>query len=147
MLLKLFAGSILGLGLLLPGVAAEQKPLDCCAANLACCRANLPCCQSAAKAGCCAKGQKCCAEGMACCTVAHQTSAKRVASLTGAKACSCCAMKTTPKAGVQVADCCTAKLACCATKSACCSAKAKPACCQAGKKCCAENKACCTAQK
>ncbi len=49
MLLRLLAGSMLGLGLLLPAGTAEQKPLDCCSAKLACCQANLPCCQGSRK--------------------------------------------------------------------------------------------------
>jgi hypothetical protein len=63
MLVNLFVSAILGLGLVIPGVTAEQKPLDCCAAKLACCQQNLPCCQSATKPACCQKGAKCCAEG------------------------------------------------------------------------------------
>ena len=144
MLLQLIAGSILGLGLVFPGAGANQKPADCCALNLACCELNLPCCQGA-QADCCKSGQKCCAEGKSCCA-AHATVAKgstaKVAGL-----CACCAMKTAGKAGVQVADCCSAKLACCTSNSACCSANPKPDCCKAGAKCCAENKECCKTQK
>jgi len=85
MLIRLLAGSILGLGLLFPGAPAQQKPVDCCAAGLACCQANLPCCQGAAKAACCLKGQKCCSEGKACCTAAHKSGAKASVSLVGLK--------------------------------------------------------------
>src|SRR5579862_4518837 len=75
MLIKLLAGSILGLGLLFTGSAPKEKAVDCCAANLACCQANLPCCQGA-KAACCQTGQKCCSEGKACCSAAQKTGSK-----------------------------------------------------------------------
>jgi hypothetical protein len=157
MLVNLFVSAILGLGLVIPGVTAEQKPLDCCAAKLACCQKNLPCCQSATKPACCQKGEKCCAEGKACCMAAHQASVKgtfaQPVSLKGplataeTKTCSCCAMKSTTKTVAQIADCCKAKLACCDAKLACCSTDAKAACCQSGEKCCSDKKACCSAKQ
>src|SRR5271156_2148873 len=98
MLLKLLAGSILGLGFLVPTGTTEQKPLDCCSAKLACCQANLPCCQGAAKADCCQKRQNCCSEGKGCCTATHKSSAgnsatKPSVSLVSLKTC-CCGTKT-----------------------------------------------------
>jgi hypothetical protein len=60
MLTKLFAGSLLALGLLFAGVtAAAEKPQDCCAAKLACCAPRGGCCVADARLGCCDKGLKC----------------------------------------------------------------------------------------
>ena len=45
MFMKLFAGSLLGLGMLVSGaVSADQKSQDCCAAKLACCQPKSACC-------------------------------------------------------------------------------------------------------
>ena len=68
MFTKLFAGSLLVLGLLFTGAfAAGEKFKDCCSSNLACCKEMSACCVADAKLGCCEKGLKCCTENNGCC--------------------------------------------------------------------------------
>ena len=61
MFTKLFAGSFLALGLLLTGaVAADEKPKDCCSANLACCKEKSACCEAkSSQAHICLDGHRC----------------------------------------------------------------------------------------
>lgn len=145
MFTKMFAGSLLALGLLVARVAvSDDKPKDCCAANLACCKDKNACCEPKTRLGCCEKGLKCCAENKGCCAVVqkpgtegsasdhHEAKACCGPSKTAAKLSSCCAAKM----AASKADCCTMKLACCSDQTACCVAEAKTDCCENGLKCC-----------
>jgi hypothetical protein len=115
MMLKMFGGLALALGLGLAGTtsAVPTAPAtDCCAAGLSCCPDG-PCCIGAKTlaADCCAAGLPCCEPPSACCF------------------------------GVE-ADCCAAGAACCPDGSCCLAAKAKThGCCAAPSRaacCCAK---------
>jgi hypothetical protein len=117
MMLKMFGGVVLALGLGLAGTtsAVPTAPAtDCCALGLSCCPDG-PCCTgSKTLADCCAAGLPCCDPPSACCL-----GVKVDCCAAGAACCPdgpCCL--TAKGARVKAHDCCAApsKAACCCTK-------------------------------
>ena len=110
LLVNVFSGLILSLGLLLPGLGTSPDQAtrqDCCAKKLACCGKDHDgaCCTAATKLGCCAKASGCCVKDKACCAAVQPCCAEGAKCCEEAKACCGAGAKKAAKT-IASATCC-----------------------------------------
>ncbi len=104
MYMKLFAGSLLALGLSFTSLNANvEATKDCCARKLACCASKGACCLADTKLGCCEQGMKCCADNKGCCAAVQKCCTSGSACCNESKA--CCGVKVKTTCGDAVNKC------------------------------------------